>query len=354
MPRLPQSSRVFLLPQIGRNELEYESFNRRKKKKKRPGLDEIVSAEKLTAVLQSLSIPMQQTLDSVDERIQTLETSSGGAPADAQYLLLALDSEGVLTNARRADLDDLDFLKTDGGARQDYDVSIKRLRYGGYMQADHIAATANSSLPNPFLTISVTNASSAQIADVTNHTGITRLTSTNAAGRMVVTAESSGYPVYYLGSARYIWEVFFRINQLSDGTNTFVFRLGLGTATTVAESTNRTHIGLAYTHSVNSGKWVGVTRSTLGTSDTGTVNGGVTVAAATWYRATLDFNTAASRCDITVTDGTNTDTIAITTDIPTFTNGAYFFVGAYNTAGTGSRTWDWDASDLRWILPAPR
>lgn len=110
----------------------------------------------------------------------------------------------------------------------------------------------------------------------------------NAMGIMQLTtvAGVGYYSVYrgllYLGNFSYDFRFRLQLANLSDGTNTYVSRVGMGTGTTQWTSVSEFTDGcfFRYTHSVNSGKWQAVTRS-----------GGVETATDTGSTANTNYHT---------------------------------------------------------------
>lgn len=101
-----------------------------------------------------------------------------------------------------------------------------------------------------------------------------------------------------------------RVEDLSNGTDTYTLRSGLGDSFVLAESTD--FIGFRYTHGTNSGKFQGVTRSN---STETAIDTGVTVAADTWYVLKFVINAAGTEVKFYVNNVVVSTTI--TTNIPT-------------------------------------
>ena len=94
----------------------------------------------------------------------------------------------------------------------------------------------------------------------------------------------------YFGSAHIITSVGVYFNDLSDGTNTFVFSHGLIPTPTSTTLDVNNSVVIKYSHSINSGKFQGICRDNAGTESN--VDLGVTVAADTFYILTVCFDKA--------------------------------------------------------------
>jgi hypothetical protein len=132
-------------------------------------------------------------------------------------------------------------------------------------------------------------------------------TQTNTAGGSTL---HSGLGTVQLGGGRVITEFLVQVSALSDGTNTYIARIGLGNTTNAAHTNG---CWFEYTHSVNAGKW---TLNTADNSSVTTANSNNSVAASTWTRLTIDVNAAASSVAFYV-NGTQCANSPITTNIPT-------------------------------------
>lgn len=132
----------------------------------------------------------------------------------------------------------------------------------------------------------------------------------------------------------------FRVEDLSDGTDTYTLRAGLGDSAVAGEPTDGCY--LRYTHGTNSGKFQCVTRSN-GT-ETAT-DSGLTVAADTWYTLDLVIDETAA----TVTFLINGEEVAAnTTNVPTSAGRETGVqVSILKSAGTNSRTLNVDFLGLR-------
>jgi hypothetical protein len=112
----------------------------------------------------------------------------------------------------------------------------------------------------------------------------------------VISGGATVVPSYVLGNGITKVTHIFKINALSDGTNTYVYRIGLGD-TRSADQANGVY--LEYTHSVNSGQWV-----------TKSANGGVRSTS----NSSIAVDTAWHRLDILV-DATNTSVVFFLDDV---------------------------------------
>lgn len=171
-----------------------------------------------------------------------------------------------------------------------------------------------------------------------NHPGIVTLsTSSSATGRAVIHTAVTAYRLG--GGVAKVAVIFKTPGALSDGTETYTIRLGLGDSVS-AEHTDGAF--LRYTHSANSGKFEFVTRA----NDTETATDtGVTVAASTWYRLEIDINAAGTSASCTI-DGTAAGTN--TTNIPTAAGRELGFIpgSIIKSAGTSARTLSLDYAGM--------
>ncbi|CDZ81850.1 hypothetical protein BN1013_02386 [Candidatus Rubidus massiliensis] len=128
------------------------------------------------------------------------------------------------------------------------------------------------------------------------------------------------------GAIQFTWV--FKINTLSNGTNTYFFGAGIGDVTGPAASTAHSTNGiyLAYSNGLNSGNWffecgnagVWTTRNTAIAVTTG------------WHKLVVTINAAGNSVSATI-DGVSVGT-AITTNIPSIAITP--FIGINRTAGT--------------------
>lgn len=176
-------------------------------------------------------------------------------------------------------------------------------------------ASITSTSTGPCFLVRVTNGGTGQV--------VTRST---IGGRNTVIAEATtgansagggGHatsPSMLFGAGGYTCEMSVRLEDLSDGTDTYTTYLGFvdfGGGGTVAAPVDGAYV--SYTHSANSGKFQFSTINNSSASDTDT---GVTVAADTWYTIRIDVNSAGTSATCTI-NGTASSGGAIATNIPT-------------------------------------
>jgi hypothetical protein len=132
----------------------------------------------------------------------------------------------------------------------------------------------------------------------------------------------------------------FRVEDLSDGTNTYTVRAGLGDSTVAGQPTDGVFV--RYTHGTNSGKFECVTRSN-GT-ETAT-DSGITVAADTWYTVDIAIDETAAEVVFTIN---GTEVATNTTNIPTAVGRETGVqVSILKSAGTTARVLNVDFLGLR-------
>lgn len=148
-----------------------------------------------------------------------------------------------------------------------------------------------------------------------------------------------------LGYGEWIIEECVYLTHLSDGTDRFTVRVGMGDKT----SGNPTDgVFFRYTDNANSGKWECVTRN----NDTETASdSGITVAATTWYRLSIHINAAASSVAFYI-DGALVATN--TTNIPTTGRNTSFMNSMGKSAGTNARYALLDYVNVDCLLSTPR
>ena len=98
-------------------------------------------------------------------------------------------------------------------------------------------------------------------------------------------------PAFY-GASHIIFSCNMYLPVLSDGTNTFTFSFGIVPSPNSATLDVNNNVVIKYSHGLNSGKFLGVSRNNSGTEST--VDLGVTVAASTLYSLTVCFDKAIS------------------------------------------------------------
>jgi parallel beta-helix repeat protein len=175
----------------------------------------------------------------------------------------------------------------------------------------------------------------------------TASTGTGTTGRMYIGSKGNHHLV--LGNNdTYRFETAVSLSALSDGTDTYTFRAGFidqgGT-----ESTDGCFF--RYTHSANSGKWLGVCRSN-NVETASTCDAGTTVAAATWYRLNVNVNSAASSADFQIN---GTSACQVTANIPASSARATGYgVQILKSLGTTARSFDIDYMEVIGDLATPR
>lgn len=158
--------------------------------------------------------------------------------------------------------------------------------------------------------------------EIAGHPGVITLdTGTEAPSRGAVLYGSKILP----GDGRMIFEACIRVVVLSDGTNSFYVEAGWSDSTFAPVEA----IYFRYTHSENSGRWVGVARD--GGSET-TVNSTVSVVAGTWVRLRIEVNAAGTSAEFFV-DGVSIGTLSA---LPSAKTRMQLYIN--RTVGTASRT----------------
>ena len=220
------------------------------------------------------------TLDSAQAAGIKWAAAGGGssAPVDGQYLTLA--TNGTLTDERTIAFDD-NLFATDGGAGSTYTISQKTARRKFYLFTDMIAGATNTD----YISYGVYGSGAAN--NVYDHDD------TTAAGVIQSTTgtTTTGYTRMYFAAAKafrfattnkYVYEARVKLDQLSDGTNTFQLITGFNQSST-SEGTDG--VFFSYTSALNSGKFEIVTKSNGSATRTDT---GTTVSSATWYNLRLE------------------------------------------------------------------
>lgn len=212
-----------------------------------------------------------------------------------------------------------------------------------YVRDDFLGTPGSTSAP--FKSISSgTGASVAATAGDANHPGVLSCsTGTTTTGYTEVASDSQA--AIALGSGETRVRCVFRIPTLSDGTETFTVRAGLGDSAVAGEPTDG--VFLRYTHGTNSGKFEVVTRSN-GTETAG--DSGVTAVAGTWYRFDATVNNDASEVSFYLKSGTDASALVATssTNIPTGTARALGVQASIlKSAGTTARTLELDLCEAR-------
>ena len=219
------------------------------------------------------------TLDSATSAgIKWAAPSGGGAPTSAQYLTLATDA--TLTNERTVAFDD-NLLATDAGAGSTYTISQKTARRRFYLYTDMIGGATNTDYIN-YNQSGTGAAHNVFDHDDTTAAGVVQSstgTTTSGHARMYFAAVKV---FRFATTNKFIYETRVKLDQLSDGTNTFQLLSGFNQSST-AEGTDGVYF--SYRHDLNSGKFEIVTKSNGSATRTDT---GTTVSSATWYNLRLE------------------------------------------------------------------
>lgn len=140
------------------------------------------------------------------------------------------------------------------------------------------------------------------------HPGIWKRTLASSSGYSTLTPSNNAF-FTPMGGGKCVSEWMVYLSNLSDGTDTFSLRAGLGNQTSNADFTDGVYF--YYTHSNNSGQW---SARCVNNSSATQLDSNVSVAAATWYRLTAVVNSAGTSAEFFV-NGTSIGTIS--TNIPT-------------------------------------
>ena len=156
---------------------------------------------------------------------------------------------------------------------------------------------------------------------VTAETGVTN----NATGYAVIDFFNSANKIR-LGGKRIHFATRIRIQSTSSSPVAYQLSVGLQDANTSSLPANG--VFFAYTHSVNSGKWVGTcSRASTSTS----VNSSISLSANTWYKLVAEINAAGNSVTFYIDD---TLIGTITTNIPASTTGMRFMIKIAKTSLT--------------------
>lgn len=185
-------------------------------------------------------------------------------------------------------------------------------------------ATIEASSNNP-------SVPSTQVAGRPGIIGITA--GPNSEGACLSNAAASATPSYVsAGVGIFTYEASIKLDTLSVTNQVYVARVGIGNP--VANSTEPTNgIYLAYTNTVNSGNWVGITRNA---STSTSVNSSV-AGSTNWIKLKFVANAAATSVEFFI-DGVSIGTSA--TNIPTSQVG--FFFQMARVSGANSKVMDID------------
>lgn len=150
----------------------------------------------------------------------------------------------------------------------------------------------------------------AAVSDITGeaaHPGVVSLTTgTGTTGRARITSSSAATPILLAGG-KVRFGVVAKLPTLSDVTNTYTVRMGLGSNGT-GDSTDGVYF--RYTNGVNSGKWEGVTRS----ASSETARDTTITADVSWHTYEFEVNAAGTSVQFYI-DGAAVGA-AVTTNIP--------------------------------------
>lgn len=139
--------------------------------------------------------------------------------------------------------------------------------------------------------------------------------------------DNDGICLYKVNNGRQYHEFFCKVNVLSDGTDTYILRVGLGDdrdGTTIAQG-----CWFQYTHSVNSGNF------TINNANTTTTTANTSTAATTnWIRYGIEINAAGNSVKFTI-NGSEVANSPVTGDIPTDDFSPFFSL--QKTVGTNER-----------------
>jgi len=176
------------------------------------------------------------------------------------------------------------------------------------------------------------------------HPGVVRLsTSTSASSAPTL----GGVSNYTCGVGLLYFEALVYLGNLSDGTETYRFTLGL--TNTVSSAAPSDGVYITYTHGTNSGKFL---FNCTNNSATTTADMGTAVAATTWYRLGIVVNAAGTSAQAYI-NGVAAGS-AITANIPTGTRRCGPTIQMVKTAGTTARLAYCDYAMFRQIFTATR
>lgn len=254
----------------------------------------------------------------------------GGAPTNAQYLVLALD--GTLSAERVLVMDSSQFTLTDGGANGDYTVALQ----SPLIRTEYVNELYNIPTDGT-LSEQATGSNSGCTAQAGqgDHPGIVRIsTGTTATGRCNIICNNLSSIIFGGSSVEYTFEAIANVITLSTGTQRATFQIGFYD-TLNANSTDGAYF--RYVDNVNSGKWQAVTVNNTTETSTDT---GITAAAGTWVNFKIVMNGAGTSCAFSI----NGSVVATnTTNIPTSAGRELTFgVGAWASVGTTAKTMDVD------------
>lgn len=132
------------------------------------------------------------------------------------------------------------------------------------------------------------------------------------------------------------YETAFRLDVLSDGTDTYTAAVGL-TGDLDCDTAPDNRVWISYTHGTDSGKFQCQTSTLVSTVlTTTTISSGITVEADKWYDLIIDVSTDANSVSFYINDP-NTPVCTITTNIPSTQDSGAQLTPVYlmkNSAGT--------------------
>jgi hypothetical protein len=241
----------------------------------------------------------------------------------------ALDASGLTTQTSLQGLSDY-VVGYDTSASATRGFPVGRIRIGRQhtVIADDCFFVATGTVHEGGVTQQVTGTGAATSIGtaVAGRVGVIQIASgTTTTGRCSLASNQ----VTVLGGGKVRFGTVFQLSDLSDGTNTFTWRLGLidngGSAPSDA-------VMFRYTHSVNSGKWEGVC---VASSTETAIDTGIS-ADTSWHTFEFEVNAAATSVQFYI-DGVATGS-AVTTNIPTTNVLCHVPAFVRRSAGTGLLT----------------
>lgn len=172
-----------------------------------------------------------------------------------------------------------------------------------------LSSTSGTSAANTFTsTVGITDGSGSGV--VSHDTGTT---STGRAGSLLPSSVTNGL---FLGGGQAIYEARIRVEDLSDGSETYTLWCGFTNGNNSALPTSARHaIWADYTHSVNSGKWA--LHAANGSTQADVNSTSAALVADTWYKVTIIVNAGATSAELFIND---TSVATISSSMPTTTN----------------------------------
>jgi len=194
------------------------------------------------------------------------------------------------------------------GEKQIVDPSLAMVFYEDFISATGISAVFGfASFQSSTSTATVAAQTSAEAA----HPGIVACTLGNSATSIAWIRSSASFASILAGGGELITEwVFKSPSYLSNATDAYTAYIGLGTAASTG-AVPANGIYFTYTHSANSGSWVG---NTTASSSTTAVNSSVVMVVSTWTKLRAVVNAAGTSVEFFI-NGNSVGTS--TTNIPT-------------------------------------